>query len=126
VEALGFALPFTDNAKHGAVNYQNVEATYEKNRDVVDLYRLLANVMVHELTHLIFESTRHGEGLMHPNWSRTDLKMMGKRQLTLTPEQAQQIRAALLLKASRARQQSFTSSSVHVTQAAERHAHISL
>jgi hypothetical protein len=85
VEALGFALPFTDNAKHGAINYQNVETVYRKNHDLVDLYSLLANVMVHELTHLIFESTRHSEGLMHANWSRIDLKRMGNRQLTFTP-----------------------------------------
>jgi hypothetical protein len=110
VEALGFALPFTDNAKHGAVNYQNVEAAYRKNRDLVDLYRLLASVMVHELTHLIFESTRHGEGLMHANWSRTDLIKMGKRQLALSPQQVQQIRGALLLRATRAREQSLARS----------------
>lgn len=106
VEALGFALPFTDNAKHGAVNYQNVEAVHQKNRDLVDLDRLLANVIVHELTHLIFESTRHSEGLMHANWSRMDLKRMGNRRLTFTPEQVQQIRGALMLRATRAREQS--------------------
>lgn len=121
VEALGFALPFTDNAKHGAVNYQNVEAVYRKNSDLVDVYRLLANVIVHELTHLVFESTRHGEGVMHANWSRTDLKRMGKRQLTLTPEQGQQIRDALMRRANRAREQSLASSNVHVAHASGRH-----
>jgi hypothetical protein len=111
VEALGFALPFTDNARHGAVNYQNVEAVYQKNRDLVAVHRLMANVMVHELTHLIFESNRHGEGLMHANWSRTDLKRMGKRQLAFTPEQVRQIRAALRQRASRTREHSLASSS---------------
>ncbi|MGI8960489.1 MAG: hypothetical protein ACR2IV_12140 [Bryobacteraceae bacterium] len=120
VEALGFALPFTDNARHGAVNYQNVEAVYQKNRDLVDLYRLLANVMVHELTHLIFESTRHSEGLMHANWSRTDLKRMGKRQLALTPEQVRQIRDALIQRASRPRKHSLASSTVHIAHGAYR------
>jgi hypothetical protein len=118
VEALGFALPFTDNARHAAVNYQNVGAVYEKNRDVVDLHRLLANVMVHELTHLMFRSTRHGEGLMHANWSRTDLKRMGKRQLTLTPEQVQQLQGALKQRASRAREHSLPSSAPHIAHAA--------
>jgi hypothetical protein len=121
VEALGFALPFTDKAKHCAVNYQNVEAVYQKNRDLVDLNRLLANVIVHELSHLVFESTRHGEGVMHANWSRTDLKRMGKRQLTLTPEQGQQIRDALMLRTNHAGEQSLTSSNAHLADASERH-----
>lgn len=104
VGALGFALPLTDNARHSAVNYENVEAVYQKNRELIDLYSLLANVVVHELTHLILESTHHGEGLMHANWSRTDLIMMGKRQLALTTEQGQQIRGALIRRASRERE----------------------
>jgi hypothetical protein len=124
VEALGFALPFTDNARHGAVNYQNLETAYQKNRDLVDLYRLLANVMVHELTHLIFESSQHSQGLMHANWSQMDLKRMGKRQLTLTPEQAQQIRGRLIERGRRVREQSLASSTVHVIQASERHVQI--
>jgi hypothetical protein len=110
VEALGFALPFTDSANHAAVNYQNVEAVYQKNRDIVELYRLLANVMVHELTHLIFkiDPPRRRSAVMHADWCRVDLTRMGKRQLALTPEQRQQIRAGLIHRTSRARQQWLT------------------
>lgn len=94
-EALGFALPFTDGAKHGAVSYRNVQETFEHNRDFVDLYRLLANVMVHELTHLIFESNQHSTDLMRANWRRSDFARMSERQLTFTPEQIKHLHESL-------------------------------
>jgi hypothetical protein len=52
---------------------------------------------------------------MHANWSRTDLKRMGKRQLILTSEQVQQIRGALLMRATRTREQSLAQLTVHAT-----------
>ena len=65
------------------------------NRDFVDLYQLLANVMVHELTHLIFGSNQHSTDLMRANWSRSDLQGMSQRRLIFTAEQVKRLHESL-------------------------------
>jgi|SRR5579875_3693856 len=94
-EALGFALPITGGANHCAISYRDVQKTFQGNRDVVDLYRLLANVMVHELTHLIFQSNEHSSSIMRANWSRSDFERMSKRQFIFSPEQIKRLHQSL-------------------------------
>lgn len=49
--------------------------------------RVLAHVLVHEITHLIQGLNRHSaEGIMKAKWSRSDLLQMNYKPLPFTPE----------------------------------------
>ncbi len=98
-ERYGFALAFGDS-NHAAVIYPRVDAATKEN----PAYRgcgLLGMVMAHELGHLLFRSTRHGEGVMKAKWNEGDFRAMSQRQMRFTQEQATTLRRMVELRSGR-------------------------
>jgi hypothetical protein len=57
--------------------------------------RLLGHVVAHEVGHML--SASHSlKGIMRGEWGRDDLKLIGLSILEFSPDQAKQLRAALL------------------------------
>lgn len=92
--AFGFAL-VVGQANHAAAVYPRIanEIQGDPHSRVSDL---LAMVMVHELGHLLFRSTQHGEGIMKRSWNIRDLKAFTQRKLTFTTRQAEEMRSMLV------------------------------
>ncbi len=91
--ALGFALT-QGLSNHAAAVYPRIVALTAHNSGYQDS-SLLGSVMAHELAHLLFHSTRHGEGIMKPVWSHRDYQAMAQRRLTFSAAQAQTLRTML-------------------------------
>jgi hypothetical protein len=65
-------------------------------RECVDVARLLAAMMSHELGHMLLPSPAHAaSGLMRAPFSRTDLLVIGSGQLTFSPETARRMLSEL-------------------------------
>ncbi len=92
--ALGFAL-VQGQANHAAAIYPKVSAMVAENPEYQNC-ALLGSVMAHELGHLLFRSTRHGEGIMNGNWGKHDFRAMEQRKLRFTNDQAQTLRKMLV------------------------------
>ncbi len=94
--ALGFAL-IGGRANHAAAVYPRIVAQTQNDTDYRDCV-LLGSVLAHELAHLLFRSTRHGEGIMQPNWTSRHYQAMTQRQMVFTSRQAQTLRRMLALR----------------------------
>jgi hypothetical protein len=94
--ALGFAL-LGGRTNHAAAVYPRIVAQTAHNSAYQDCV-LLGSVMAHELAHLLFRSTQHGEGIMRSNWTRRDYLAMAQRRLAFTAEQSQTLRKMLALR----------------------------
>ncbi len=94
--ALGFAL-IGGRANHAAAVYPRIAAQTQNDPEYRDCV-LLGSVLAHELAHLLFRSTRHGEGIMQPNWTRRDYQAMTQRRMVFTSRQAQALRRMLALR----------------------------
>ena len=92
-DALGFAL-LQGQGNHAAALYPKVAALVANNPQYANC-ALLGSVMAHELGHLLFRSTRHGEGVMNGHWSKNDFQAMAQRKLRFTNDQAQTLRKML-------------------------------
>jgi hypothetical protein len=92
VEALGYAL-LPGRGNHAAAYYPNIAEAMAGHPE----YRasVLGSVIAHELGHLLFHSTRHGEGIMRTNWNRSDYSAMAQRQVQFSAQQAQALRDGL-------------------------------
>ena len=93
---LGFAL-LQGEANHAAVVYPRIKAVVEENGVSQDC-DLAGNALAHELAHLVFRSTQHGEGIMQTAWARGDYRLMAQRQLSFTREQGRMLRKMLGLR----------------------------
>ena len=93
---LGFAL-LQGEANHAAAVYPRIKAVAENNPARQDC-GLLGSVLAHELGHLVFRSTQHGEGIMRPRWISGDYQLMTHRRLVFTHEQARMLRKMLDLR----------------------------
>lgn len=78
--ALAYALPFEGTHIH--VFYDRIAGTGES-----DPTRLLAHVLVHEITHILQGVARHSsEGIMKAHWSWLDIAGMRQKPLPFTPD----------------------------------------
>ncbi len=78
--ALAYALPFEGTHIH--VFYDRIARTGES-----DPTRLLAHVLVHEITHILQGVARHStEGIMKAHWSCRDIAGMRQKPLPFTPD----------------------------------------
>lgn len=67
-------------------------------------YRVLAHVMVHEITHILEGVVRHSdEGIMKARWSDDDFGAMGVKPLSFAPEDVLMIHEGLKTRNSRAK-----------------------
>lgn len=93
--ALGFAMPRVGAGNHAAALYPLIEQMARHNASYLDSGKLLANVMAHELGHLLFGSLEHGGGIMKSNWDRRDLEAMSYSKTEFSSEQATKMRRGL-------------------------------
>ena len=95
--ALAYALPY-----EGA----HVQLFYDRITEAGDsalLSRLLAHVLVHEITHILQRSSRHStHGIMKARWDREDYVQMKLMPLPFADEDIDLIRKGLAARAPRA------------------------
>ena len=91
--ALGFAL-LQGQSNRAAAVYPKIAALVADYPQYANC-ALLGSVIAHELGHLLYRSTRHGEGVMNANWGKRDLQAMAQRRLLFTNDQAQTLRKML-------------------------------
>jgi hypothetical protein len=91
--ALGFAL-VQGRSNHAAAVYPRIVAEMASDSTFGGRF-VLGGVLAHELAHLMFRSTRHGEGVMQAKWSTRDYRAMAQRRLTFTEDQARTMRRRL-------------------------------
>jgi hypothetical protein len=94
--ALGFSLPFTARANHGAVFASRI-ARFSKEHlsGASEEPFILGAVIVHEIGHLLLRSDEHGGGIMRANWEKDAAVAIAQRRLLFTPLQALAIRRGL-------------------------------
>ncbi len=94
--AMAYALPY--EGTHIVVFYDRVKdrAKY------VSVDRLLAHVLVHEITHILQGSSRHSEtGIMKAHWDNRDLVVMDRKPFGFTGEDVRLIYRGLELRQAR-------------------------
>ena len=79
--ALAYALPY--EGRHIVVFWDRIRDNAP--REIA--WALLANVMAHEITHILQGCSRHSStGLMKAQWGADDIYVMGHRRLPFAPE----------------------------------------
>jgi hypothetical protein len=92
-DALAYALPYQDS---GTCIHVFLDRVLRRNPDPDFANRLLAHVMVHEITHVLEMIIRHsGEGVMKARWSSQDYERMQHDSLPFAPEDVDFIREGL-------------------------------
>lgn len=90
---LGFALPFAGSGNHAAALSPKIAGLADQYR--LDFHIVLGHVIAHELGHLLFRSTAHGDGIMRSSWNENDVMRMRQKRLWFTSEQVKQLRNGL-------------------------------
>jgi hypothetical protein len=91
--ALGFALPFTEQADTAAAILPRIMKFAQGERTA--LRNVLGAVMAHEIGHLLLRSDTHGDGIMSANWELPELRRMATRTLLFTKTQAHALQEGL-------------------------------
>jgi hypothetical protein len=92
--ALAMALPHADSGVRIVIFYDRVEPLLRGHQ--APQAAVLGYVLAHEIAHVLQGIARHSEaGIMRARWTDNDLKQMGIRVLTFTPEDVQLIRRRL-------------------------------
>jgi hypothetical protein len=92
-DALAYATPLE---RSGLQIHVFLDRILRGNRPSAFANLLLAHVMVHEISHVLTQSTRHSdEGVMKARWSRQDYQKMRRHPLSLTPEDIACLRRGL-------------------------------
>ncbi len=92
--ALAMALPYADSGVRIVVFYDRVEPLLGGRH--APQATVLGYVLAHEIAHVLQGIARHSEtGIMRARWTDNDLKQMGLKELTFTPEDVQLIRRRL-------------------------------
>lgn len=94
--ALGFAL-MQGHANHAAAIYPRIAELVKSHPQYVNS-AILGSVLAHELAHLMFHSTEHGEGVMRAKWDRADYRAMAQRRLGFSRKQAEKLREMLAVR----------------------------
>jgi hypothetical protein len=91
--ALGYAL-MQGHGNHAAALYPRVAELVKSHPEYANS-TILGSVLAHELAHLVFHTTQHGEGVMRAKWDRGDYQAMAQRRLGFSKQQAEQLREML-------------------------------
>lgn len=93
--ALAFALPY--EGTHIVLFYDRIAMASRALRP-----RLMAHVMVHEITHVLEGVAKHSEeGVMKAQWNKEDFDHMIGKCLSFTPEDVEMIHAGLVVRSAR-------------------------
>ena len=92
---MGFAYPTIGSRNRAAVMYSHVTEFASKHAGLSDVEFILAAAITHELGHLFFGTTEHGDGIMLPHWRKAHVKKIGQRGLRFSATQAETMRAGL-------------------------------
>jgi hypothetical protein len=80
--AIAYALPYKDT--HVRVFYDRI---LDRSTEPRCIARLLAHVLVHEITHILQGVNRHSDwGIMKARWDADDLQKMAWKPLAFTPD----------------------------------------
>jgi len=86
--ALAMAMPYADSGVRIVIFYDRVEPLLRGHH--APEATILGYVLAHEIAHVLQGIARHsGTGIMRAHWSENDLRQMGSRELTFTPEDVQ-------------------------------------
>lgn len=92
--ALAYALPFEGTR---IVVFLNRIA---QRRQITSIYKLLAHVLVHEITHVLQGTATHAAtGIMKANWNLSEFQEMGTQPLPFVEEDVELIRRGLAARA---------------------------
>jgi hypothetical protein len=91
--ALGYAL-MQGHSNHAAALYPRIAALVKSHPQFTHS-TILGSVLAHELAHLMFRTTEHGEGVMRAQWGRADYQAMAQRKLGFNRKQAERLRKML-------------------------------
>lgn len=92
--ALARAWPFGDGAHRIEVFDDRVRLVASASG--IEVYKLMAHVLVHEITHIIERESHHSEtGIMKAHWTRSDYLAMAWKPLPFAGEDLERIQAAL-------------------------------
>lgn len=94
--ALGYAL-MQGHGNHAAAIYPRISELVKSHPEYANS-SILGSVLAHELAHLVFHSTEHGDGVMRARWDRADYQAMAQRRLGFTPKQSEKLRSMLTLR----------------------------
>lgn len=94
--ALGYAL-MQGHGNHAAALYPRIAALVKSHPEYGNS-SILGSVLAHELAHLVFHSTEHGEGVMRAKWERGDYQAMAQRRLGFSRKQAEKLREMLAVR----------------------------
>lgn len=94
--AMGFAL-MQGYSNHGAALYPRIKDVVKSNPEYENS-SILGSVLAHELAHLVFRTTEHGDGVMRAKWERGDYRAMAQRKLGFNRGQAEKLRAMLAVR----------------------------
>ena len=92
---MGFAYPTIGSGNRAAVIYSRVTAYASKHSVMSDVEFILGVAIAHELGHLFFRTTEHGDGIMMPQWDKVQARKIGQRGLRFSASQAETMRTAL-------------------------------
>lgn len=103
----GLALPYEEGGVRAVVFYQHLQEFAKGG--TASLAQVLGHAMAHEIGHLLLWSKSHDESsVMKESWSREDLREIARGHLTFTPQQAEVMKANLMV---RLRQEEYLRSS---------------
>jgi hypothetical protein len=101
VENLGSApAPCDEDATSCPISVFYFRVTECAEQFSIQTERLLGHVLAHEVGHML-SASHSSKGIMRAEWGRDDLKLIGFSMLEFSPDQAKQMRAALLHRAVR-------------------------
>jgi hypothetical protein len=94
---LGFALVFSGKRNHAGILYSRVAELSRAHPLIVQTEQVLAYAMVHELAHLLLESTAHSaNGIMRAGCRPAELKALSQRRLLFGFAEVERLRRKLL------------------------------
>jgi hypothetical protein len=93
----GLALPYEEGGIRATVFYQHLQEFAAGG--TACLAQVLGHAMAHEIGHLLLWSKSHDQsGVMKEGWSREDLREIARGHLTFTPQQAEVMKANLMVR----------------------------
>ena len=93
--ALGFAMLGAARANSTVAFYSRIVNLVELNPAAASVQKVLANVIVHEIVHLLTRGSRHTHGIMSMSWTAKGLRAMAQRRLAFSTGEGEELALAI-------------------------------